>query len=80
MFDADSDKHIHFFPPSSIAHRKSVCHRIGLWAMPQDVRAPVDGDFLLRAAQADLTFASTGKITVHKFAAGHRYLSYLQQS
>ncbi len=48
--------------------------------MPQDVRAPVDGDFLLRAAQADLTFASTGKITVHKFAAGHRYLSYLQQS
>ena len=79
LFDTDSDKHIHFFPPSSLAHRKSVCDRIGPWVMPQDVRAPVDGDFLLRAARADLTFASTGKITVHKFAAGHRYLSYLQQ-
>jgi hypothetical protein len=35
---------------------------------------------LLRAAHARLRFASTGKITVHKFAAGHRYLSYLRVS
>ncbi len=69
----------HFFPPSSIAHRKSVCDRIGSWRMPFDIRAPVDEDFLIRAARAGLVFGSTGVVTVHKFAAGHRYLSYVEQ-
>ena len=32
----------------------------------------------MRAARAGLRFVSTGKITAHKFAAGHRYLSYLR--
>lgn len=77
IFEDDNAKHDHFFPPSSIAHKKSVCDQIGFWRMPFDIRAPVDCDFLLRAAEADLRFASTGKISVHKFAAGHRYLSYL---
>lgn len=80
LFDDDSAKHIHFFPPSSFAHRKSVCEKIGRWNMPMEIRAAVDADFLKRAAGADLRFASTGKITVHKFAAGHRYLSYLEHS
>ena len=77
IFGDDSAKHDHFFPPSSFAHKKLVCKQIGFWLMPFDIRAPVDCDFLLRAAKADLHFASTGKISVHKFAAGHRYLSYL---
>ena len=77
IFADDKAKHNNFFPPSSIAHKKSVCEKIGLWHMPLDIKAPVDCDFLLRAAAADLRFASTGKISVHKFAAGHRYLSYL---
>lgn len=80
IFEDDSAKHIHFFPPSSFAHRKSVCDKIGMWRMPFEICAPVDGDFLLRAAAADLRFASTGKISVHKFAAGHRYLSYWKHS
>jgi hypothetical protein len=37
----------------------------------------VDCDFLLRAARAGLRFSSTKEITARKFAAGHRYLSYL---
>ena len=77
IFEEDSSKHDHFFPPSSIAHRKSVSKQIGFWQMPYDIKAPVDCDFLLRAAKADLRFGSTGKVSVHKFAAGHRYLSYL---
>ena len=32
---------------------------------------------MLRAVHAGLRFVSTGQISVHKFAAGHRYLSYL---
>ena len=80
LFEDDSAKHVHFFPPSSFAHRKSVCDEIGMWRMPFDIKAPVDADFLLRAAKVDLRFASTGKISVQKFAAGHRYLSYLQHS
>ncbi|HEY8241885.1 MAG TPA: glycosyltransferase [Casimicrobiaceae bacterium] len=65
-----------FFPPSSIAHRRDVVDRIGPWREPGELRAPADCDFLLRALAAGCTFASTQAITVHKFAAGHRYLSY----
>ena len=37
-------------------------------------------DFLLRSVDAGARFVSTGRVTAHKFAAGHRYLSYLEQS
>jgi len=67
----------HFFPPSSFSHRRDVTDRVGLWLSPKETRAPVDADFLLRAAHAGMKFASTQRITVHKFAAAHRYLSYL---
>lgn len=77
MFEGDGAQHAHFFPPSSFAHHRAVTDRIGPWRMPQDIVPPVDVDFLRRAAQAGLRFASTGQVTVHKFAAGHRYLSYL---
>lgn len=70
----------HFFPPSSIAHRRDTTARIGEWRDPRSIAPPVDCDFLLRAARAGLRFASTGRVTVHKFAAGHRYLSYLRQT
>jgi glycosyltransferase involved in cell wall biosynthesis len=78
LFDTPDAAFHHFFPPSSIAHRLHVCDRIGEWRAPRSIRAPVDCDFLLRAAHAGLRFASTGHISVHKFAAGHRYLSYLR--
>jgi glycosyltransferase involved in cell wall biosynthesis len=78
LFDTPDAAFHHFFPPSSIAHRHDVCDRIGEWRAPRSIRAPVDCDFLLRAVHAGLRFASTGHISVHKFAAGHRYLSYLR--
>jgi Glycosyl transferase family 2 len=68
----------HFCPPTSIAHRRDVTARIGGWRDPLKVKAPADNEFLLRAARAGLRFASTGEVTVHKFAAGNRYLSYLR--
>lgn len=67
----------HFIPPSSMAHRKTLVERIGYWGAPQETSYPVDSDFVLRAANGGAKFAATGKVTVHKFAAGHRYLSYL---
>lgn len=69
----------HFFPPSSIAHRRQVPDLIGPWRQPEELRQPIDLEFMLRAFHAGLRFASTGQITVHKFAAGHRYLSYMRQ-
>jgi hypothetical protein len=77
LFSEDAEKHVHFFPPSTFAHRRAVADQIGHWRMPQETQAPVDADLLLRAAAAGVTFASTGRITVHKFAAAQRYLSYL---
>lgn len=77
--DADAPFH-HFFPPTSISHRRDVTARMGGWADPRAVKSPADNEFLLRAANARMRFASTGEITVHKFAAGHRYLSYLRPS
>ena len=71
---------LHFYPPSSFAHRRDVIDRIGEWCDPLATRAPVDCDFLLRAARAGMQFGFTGRVTAHKFAAGNRYLSYLRQS
>jgi glycosyltransferase involved in cell wall biosynthesis len=78
MFDCNQAQFEHFFPPSSLAHRREIPDQIGAWRDPRSVAAPVDCDFLLRAARAGLRFSSTEKITVHKFAAGHRYLSCLR--
>lgn len=78
MFDDASAPFKQFFPPSSLAHRREIIDTIGGWRDPRSVAAPVDCDFLLRAAHAGLQFSSTNEITVHKFAAGHRYLSYLR--
>ena len=74
IFDDPSAANREFFPPSSLAHRRDVTQKIGVWRDPGDIRAPVDCEFLLRAAARRCTFASTKVITVHKFAAGHRYL------
>lgn len=80
LFEAADAQFHHFFPPSSFAHRKAIVNSIGLWRAPNAIRPPVDSEFVLRAAHAGLTFSSTGRVSVHKFAAGHRYLSYLAQT
>jgi len=80
LFDSSDAALENFFPPSSICHRRNVVDRIGEWRDPRSISAPVDCEFLLRAAHAGLRFSSTGHVTVHKFAAGHRYLSYLRPS
>lgn len=78
LFDAPEAPLRHFFPPTALAHRRDLTARIGQWADPRRISPPVDAEFLLRAAHAGMRFASTGHITAHKFAAGHRYLSYLR--
>jgi len=80
IFDDDRAPFEHFFPPSSFAHRRDVVDRVGHWLHPQEISAPADCDFLLRAAHAGMRFGSAERISVHKFAAGHRYLSHLKQS
>jgi len=76
IFDDPKAAETDFFPPSSFAHRRDVAQRIGGWRPPAGLHAPADCDFLLRAVKLGCTFASTHAVTVHKFAAGHRYLSY----
>jgi glycosyltransferase involved in cell wall biosynthesis len=78
LLDEEHDASEHFLPPSALAHARELCDTIGPWPEPHNISAPVDSEFMLRAVRAGATFASTGKITVHKFAAGHRYLSYLR--
>ncbi len=78
LFDSDRAQFEHFFPPSSLAHRRGIVDVIGWWRDPRTVTPPVDCDFLLRAAHAGMRFASTKEITVHKYVAAQRYLSYLR--
>jgi glycosyltransferase involved in cell wall biosynthesis len=80
LFDGAEAPFRHFFPPTSISHRRDVTERMGGWRDPYTVKCPADNEFLLRAAHAGMRFASTGEVTVHKFAAGHRYMSYLRVS
>lgn len=76
LFDDPRVAQNEFFPPSSIAHQRAVADRIGFWANPDQLNRPVDCDFLLRASSARCRFASTNRITVHKFTAAQRFLSY----
>ena len=80
LFEDPAEAHRHFCPPTSIAHRRSLAAKIGGWRDPDVTTAPVDWDFLLRAAAAGARYRSTGEVTAQKFAAGHRYLSYLDPS
>lgn len=77
LFYSPTDAERHFFPPSSFSHRRNLTDRIGPWGDPLACRAPVDCDLLRRAVAQGCLFRSTGSVTTHKFAAGHRYLSYL---
>jgi glycosyltransferase involved in cell wall biosynthesis len=79
IFPDGADVRRHFFPPSSFAHSVAALRKTGPWRMPMEIRAPVDEDLLLRALAAGLRFRSTGAVTLHKFAAGQRYLSYVRQ-
>ncbi len=78
LFDEPAAANGNFFPPTSLAHRSDIVDTIGMWRDPEEISTPVDEDLQIRAVMAGLTFISTGYITVHKFAAGHRYLSYLR--
>jgi glycosyltransferase involved in cell wall biosynthesis len=80
LFDGAEAPFQHFCPPTSISHRRDVTTRMGGWRDPRALICPADNEFLLRAAHSGMRFASTGEVTVHKFAAGHRYMSYLRVS
>jgi hypothetical protein len=57
-----------------------VVDQIGLWRRPLEIVLAVDADFVTRAVNADMRFASTQNVTVHKFSAAQRYLDYLEPS
>lgn len=80
LFENSLEARRHFFPPTSLSHRTSLAAEIGGWRNAAEIVAPVDCDFLLRAVDAGARFVSTGRVTAHKFAAGHRYLSALDPS
>lgn len=78
MFDPDdrSAALTHFFPPSSVAHRRDLPADMR-WPNAHKVRRAVDSQFMLDAAERGSEFTSTGEITVLKFNSALRYLSYL---
>lgn len=78
LFDDPEAARSHFFPPTSFAHTRRLMGAVPCWYPPDMTVAAVDADFILRAVQRGALCASTGAITAHKFAAGHRYLSYLE--
>ena len=80
MFSDPAELSDDMFPPCSLAHRRDVIDRIGGWRQAAEVVDPIDVDMQKRAMAAGMSFASTQTITVHKFAAAGRYLSYLKQS
>ncbi len=68
-----------FVQPSATAHRLTRI-RQHPWPRAENVDHPVDLHLQLELVQAGTVFASTGEITVHKFTAAGRYLSYFDIS
>lgn len=67
----------HFFPPSSVSHKRELPPEVERWQDAATLPRPVDVEFLQGAVRAGCRFGSTGTITVFKFASALRYLSYL---
>jgi hypothetical protein len=75
--DGDQDApRTYLFPGSSISHRRDLPQGVGGWPEPLTSRRPVDAQFILNAAEQRRSFASTKQISVFKFMAVLRYLSY----
>jgi glycosyltransferase involved in cell wall biosynthesis len=66
----------HFYPPSSILHRRALIDRIGPWRTPRELASPIDCEILDRARAAGIRVAGTGRLTVFKFNASWRRDSY----
>jgi glycosyltransferase involved in cell wall biosynthesis len=77
LFTDGAEAREKFFPPSSVMHKRAIVKHTGLWTAPWRSNRAVDSQFQLRAVERGFGFGSTGQITVHKFAAGQRYLSYI---
>ena len=73
--DRDAPR-VNFFPPSSFSHRRQLPSEVQRWSDPAVTSRPVDTEFLLGAVGNGCVFASTGRVTVFKFASALRYLSY----
>ncbi|MFQ6546680.1 glycosyltransferase family 2 protein [Aestuariibius sp. 2305UL40-4] len=80
LIDGPDAARDNFFPPSSVSHTKDAAARAGPWRRPDETELAVDSDFQVRLIDAGGHFASTGKISVFKFTASRRYLSYLFKS
>jgi hypothetical protein len=75
--DAIPFAHRHYTPPSAFSHRIDKGGRIR-WRGRHEALHPVDRDFVLQLAERGYVFGSTRAVTVHKWAAGRRYLDYLR--
>ncbi|MES2931959.1 MAG: glycosyltransferase [Pseudomonadota bacterium] len=66
----------HFFPPSSMLHRKELALNIGGWRPPAVAEVAVDYDFLVRCHEAGARVIATGEFTTFKFNAAWRRDAY----
>jgi glycosyltransferase involved in cell wall biosynthesis len=76
IFEEPAAARSEFFPPSSIGHRRGLTDRIGPWRDPATISAAVDWELQQRALAAGCRYASTARVTVHKFVGANWYLSY----
>jgi glycosyltransferase involved in cell wall biosynthesis len=66
--------------PTLLAHRREAAVEIAGWREPQDVRGPVDREFIRRLHAAGNRFVTVRALTVLKFAAAIREDCYLERS
>jgi glycosyltransferase involved in cell wall biosynthesis len=66
----------HFFPPSSMLHRRELAQRVGGWRAPEQANISVDHDFLIRCHAAGARIVATEEVTAFKFNAAWRRDAY----
>jgi glycosyltransferase involved in cell wall biosynthesis len=80
FFPNDTYTPRHFFPPSSMLHRRELGQRVGGWRPPEEANVAVDVDFLGRCRDAGARIAATGEFTAFKFNAAWRRDAYRQRN
>jgi glycosyltransferase involved in cell wall biosynthesis len=71
---------VDFIPPSALTHTRAIAEKTAGWPLENTAEMPVDSEFQQDLLAQGTRIMATNSVSVHKFVAATRYLSYLVPS
>jgi hypothetical protein len=80
FLDGTEANNTDFIPPSALSHTRAIALKSLKWPQKASTEIPVDSAYQQSLLAHGARIAATGKVSVHKFVAATRYLSYVVPS